>query len=273
MSISAPYPYNFVIASFLLGICAVRGYCGAVRWAVDRWAALKRISPLFYLFPLVLVLPQLDFVEGGTTNLEQLETLRKIEAHSAPDDVIIDNDGSALFRPHRGYYWYHGRAHVQMFEDYYRDDFIDDLRATRAPFWITGLRTKQLPDAARRYLLDHYVPFRGDLFVLGYTFPESSLGYPREGHFDVVRSGEYHWSPPPFDGGHLDEAAILGEHQVRIDGNPMTASSVHLDIGSHQVWIGVGAPAYRLSYLPPSAFDDSSRVGRHAPLFEYDRPR
>jgi hypothetical protein len=270
VSPKAPYPYNLVLASFLVGVSAVRGYSVLIEIGIRRWPHLRSIGPLGYLLPLSLVPAQLGYVEGTSTNLDQLETLRQIEAYSSPEDAVIDSEGGALFRPHRGYYWYQGKAHVRMFAEYYQRDFVRDLRDSRALFWIQGYRTSQLPAAAIDFLGSHYVRFRGDLHVLGVWLPQNPLDQPADRSFDVVRSGEY----------FLACASSLVERNVsntrrwnpglRIDGRPIEAGSIHLDVGVHRARISAASPDCRLSYLPPSAFDLEAWVGRHAQLFEYD---
>jgi hypothetical protein len=273
VSPKAPFPYNLVLASFLVGVSAVRGYAALIESGIRCWPRLRSVGPLGYLLPLSLVPAQLGFVEGASTNLDQLETLRQIEAYSGPEDAVIDSEGGALFRPHRGYYWYQGEAHARMFADHYQRDLVNDLRASRALFWIHGHRTKQLPAAAIDFLTNHYVRFRGDLHVLGVWLPQNPLDQSVDRGFDVVRSGEY----------FVACASSLAEHDVsntrgsnsglRIDGRSIEAGSVHLDVGAHRARMSAASPDCRLSYLPASAFDLNARIGRHAPLFEYSLRR
>jgi hypothetical protein len=273
MTVKAPYPYNFVLVSFLLGVCAVRAYCEVVRWSAERWPVLKGASPLLYLFPLLIVPSQLGFVDWLTTNAHQLETLRLIEANSKPDEVVIDSAGGALFRPHRGYYWYQGRAHVKMFGDYFRGEFLNDLRASQALFWISGSRTKQLPEPARRYLSEHYIPMHGDLRVLGFAFPNRPVGQALEHRFEVVRAGQYYLSTAPTATGMADNRpASAADAGLRIDGLAVK-DALRLEVGWHDIWAPGGGPTYRLSYLPASVLDDDVEVGTHAPYFEYKRLR
>jgi hypothetical protein len=271
MGIKAPYPYNFVLASLLVGLCAVRGYCDLVARLTRRWQGLSGLAPLLHLLPLALVPAQLGFVRETTTNVEQLETLRLIESYTTPADVVIDSDGSALFRPDRGYYWYHGAAHVTMFEGYYRGAFVEDLRATQAIFWFNGFRTNLLPEVATRYLYDHYIRFRGDLFVLGHVFSPSSPEHATAVEFDVVRAGAYHVGQVSQTG---EQPVVVAEQVLLVDGQPLSdGDSVFLERGQHQASIGPGGPGYLLSYLPPLANDSGGAVKRHAPLFEYGRWR
>lgn len=270
--IKAPYAYNFVLPSFLLGICATRGFWCLGNWVARQLPQLGRLSGICQFAPLTLIPLQFGYVSGSTTNADQLETLRQVEKYTSKSDVVIDSEGSALFRPDRGYYWYQGRAHVQMFRDYYEGQFVQDLRATQAPFWINGLRSKQLPKAALAYLTSHYIPMRGDLFVLGFRWPNSALDQATEHSFEVVREAVYYPScEHPALGGAAAHQSIAPS--VLIDGHPASGCGVRLAAGWHRAQLPAGSRGCQLSYLPFSAFNLNVDVDRHAPLFEYDRPR
>jgi hypothetical protein len=55
-----------------------------------------------------------------------------------------------------------------------------------------------------------------------------------------------------------------------IDGSPVTADSVHLDVGLHRVERREGSPSYRLSFLPPETFGRWKVERPHTMLFEFD---
>jgi hypothetical protein len=271
LSPKAPFPYNLVLATILIGVCAVRGYDEALKYVARRWPIVDGLTAFGYLVPLLLVPQQLGFVQGTSTNESQLETLRLIEAHTTPEDIVLDSEGSALFRPHLSYYWYQGRAHVQMFHEYYEHDFVNDLRDSRAIFWIDSMRSKQLPTVARRYLKSHYVRARRDLHVLGFVFPRNRLGDTVQKTLDVVRAGEYFGACLTKGTGSL-AAWTAGASHLLIDGKSLK-DSIQLDVGSHQVEISPNSPSCRLTYLPTTTFDTQGAVGRHAPLFEYKKAR
>jgi hypothetical protein len=215
-------------------------------------------------------------VSGGTTHDDQLETLRRIEQYTTKTDVVIDSEGSALFRPDRGYYWYQGRAHVRMFAGYYHGQFLDDLRATRAPFWINGLRSKQLPGRVLAYLRSHYIPFRGDLFVLGFNLRLNASGPGTEQTIDVVRDATYYVS---CDKRAVEDVARdspsnrQAASEPVIDGNLVSGCCVRLAPGAHRVLMPRDARSCQIAYLPSSTFETSVHVDRHAPLFKYERAR
>ncbi len=267
--IRAPFPYNFVLLCWLIAICAVRGYSALVRRLAlrgDPTRPAHAFMSVAYLLPLAILPAQLGFVSGTSSNTDQLALLEQIERHSGPDEVVIDSAGGALFRPHFGYHWYHGRAHIQMFDDYFQHDLVPDMRASEALFWIRSVRFDLLPDEAQRYLLSHYVPFFGDLHVLGFTTRATDPDEHRDGRVDVVRSGRYFVSRIA-----VDEGGQIPGPSLRIDGIEVAGPTIELTKGIHAIEIGPGTPAYRFSYLPAEDFGPSSQVRRHTPLFEYRR--
>ncbi|MCH2185039.1 hypothetical protein MK280_04135, partial [Myxococcota bacterium] len=271
--VRAPFPYNFVLISWLIGICAVRAWCEGVRWLTQRREAAEggvTWLPLLYGLPLLILPAQLGFVSGTSTLDDQLRLLAQVELYSEPDDVVIDSAGSALFRPHRGYYWYHGRAHVQMFAPWFKEPLIDAMRASQAPLWIRTTRFNLLPQEAARYLLTHYVPLDGDLYALGFTTRATGPEESRTGRIEIVRPGRYHVTALPEPQRPAPESMTP---TLQLDGRTVTAGTIELQLGWHEVVLPPDSPAFRFSILAPEAFGDTMQERPHAPLFEYRRSR
>jgi hypothetical protein len=271
--VRAPFPYNFVLVCWLIAVAAVRGYCALVRRLADRPDAGGRraaLAPLLYWIPLAVLPQQIGFVAGTSTLDGQLRLLEQIERHSGPDEVVIDSAGSALFRPDRGYYWYHGRAHVRMFPDWFEQRLVPEMRQSRALFWIRTLRFDLLPEPARRYLLTHYVPFFGDLHVLGFTTRATAPGERLAGRIEIVRGGRYFAAQ--VGGGDPAAGGPPGD-SVRIDGLPVGEAGIELAAGLHEVEIAPGSPAWRFSYLPAGSAEGPAPTEPHTRLFEYRRAR
>ena len=271
--IRAPFPYNFVLLTWAIGIAAVRAWCTAVRWIMNRAKTSGRPwngTALLYGLPLLLLPAQLGFVSGTSSLDEQLQLLKQVERYSAPDDVVIDSAGSALFRPHRGYYWYHGRAHVQMFAPWFDEVLIEEMRESQAPLWIRTVRFDLLPEAAARYLLTHYIPVYGDLHALGFQTRATGPEERRSGSIEIVRPGTYYVMPGT-ESPH--EAAETGMNRPVIDGKVVTSPTLELEAGWHPVVIPPNSNSLRFSYLPPEAFEDTGPNQPHTRLFEYRRSR
>jgi hypothetical protein len=270
-AVRAQFPYNFVTLCLLIAVCASRGFADAIDWlsrrSNDHW---KAAAPLLYLVPVLLLVDQLGFVHGRTGNEHQLRLLEMIERQTDAEDVILDDSGSALFRPDRGYYWYHDMAHVQMFADYFENEFIEDMRGTEAIFWIRGTRLEQLPADAQRYLTSHYVRHFGSLHVLGFDLEAASSRNGGEFEVDIIRTGDYFVTPRASGlRGASMQRRLAG---LTVDGEEMTGSSVHLGAGTHVLGVAPGTPALRFTLLPPVEFGEQRGMNHfHDPGFEFRR--
>ena len=278
--LKAQYPYNYVLLCLLVAFCAVRG------WAllVQRWqpagALLNRAKPLFYLFPVLLIPDQLGFVAHATSNEHQLAILSKIERFSGDSDVVIDNSGGALFRPHGSYYYQHGDAHRDMFSDYFEHQLVEDYRRSQGLLWIIDYRLLDLPPSVHQYFLDHYVRVDGSLFALGFQTPrthEVPLLVERE----VIRPGDYFVFPAPvrLRAESRNKRSEDREFDLEIDGVPVTTQKIRLDEGIHRIEVLPDAPAYFVTAVSPEAFllSEEDRFARELDgakayqlLFEYD---
>jgi hypothetical protein len=266
LSIRGKFPYNYLVPCVLGVLLAVRGYVWLLRWVSARGSRLARFAPLLYLLPLLLVPDQLGFAKGRTPNTHQLHVLEKIERFSAPDDVVIDDAGGALFRHHAGYVWYHGPAHRAVLAAYFAGPHLRELRESRAPLWIRDFRLPKLSEATRRYFREHYVRADGWLYALGFAVPGS--GEPTRRSIDVVRAGTWYAYPAP-----AGEVAVDGTpHGVFVDGRPVGAEGLHLDEGQHVLRVDAGSAPVLLTPLPRGLFlDRFPRMRPYSLLFEYER--
>lgn len=279
LMLKAQYPYNYVLLCWLLAFCAVRGWGLLVeRWAPGENRVAARL--LLYGLPLLLIPDQLGFVAHATTNEHQLAILSKIERFSDESDVVIDNSGGALFRPHGSYYYQHGDAHRDMFADYFENRLVDDYRESQALLWIIDYRLLDLPPKVHQYFLDHYVRVDGSLFALGFQTPrtrEVPLFVDRE----IVRAGEYFVfpAPVPLRVGDTDASPSGRSFDLLIDGVPVNTPTVQLDEGFHRVEVRPDSPAYIVTAVSPDAFlrSEEDRFSRELEgakayqlLFEYD---
>jgi hypothetical protein len=264
----AQYPYNYIFVSIVVGLCAVRGCILVVEWIPLRSRRAASMRPLLYLAPLLLLPDQLGFLDRASGNGSQLTLLRKIEAFSREDDAVIDDAGGALFRPHGSYFWYHGKAHQQIFADYFERELVKDYRRSRALFWIADFRLRELPQSVRDFWARHYVRADRNLYTLGFVTPRTGDA-PSQVEIDVIREGDYHVHPAPAiaarRGGRGEAPARL-----RIDGREVASGTVHLGEGPHRIAVPPGSPPMVLSLLPPEGFEPwVTGPGHHMRLFEY----
>jgi hypothetical protein len=264
--IRAQYPYNYVLAGWLIVVCAARGYDDLLQRLPWR-GALRSARPLLYLAPLLLLPEQLGFVSRAAGNEGQLRLMRKIERFTGERDAVIDGAGGALFRPHASYFYYHGGAQRQLFADYFARELVEDYRRSRALFWIRDVRLRSLPEVVQRYFRDHYVRADGDLYALGFAIPSTSE-QPRVLEVDVVRAGEYRVIRAP--GASASEGKGGSEATLAIGGRPLEGGAVLLDVGRYRVEISARSPALILTPLPEEVFDPQVSGGTvYSPLLDY----
>jgi len=265
--VQAQYPYNYVLVCVLLVVAATRG----IGWLAERVGPRDAAwRPLVYLLPLALLPDQLDFTANRTSNAHQLHVLEKLDRFSAPDDVVIDGAGAAIFRPHASYYWYHGVAHRTILADYFRDGLLRDLRASRARFWLLDFRLPKVSPEVAGWLHAHYVRADGQLFALGFETPATGASA-RASVVDVIREDVYFVYPRAPDAASASKARKLAQ-RVTIDGTPGGADGIRLAEGRHRVIVEPGSPAGVLTPLPRGLFEDPMpEILPHAPLFEFAR--
>jgi hypothetical protein len=247
----------------LIVLCAVRGWSQLVEGMAQRFAMAGRLRPILYLLPLAVLPAQHDFLTRASSNEQQINLLRKIEAFSDENDVVIDNAGGALFRHHGSYYFHHGKAHRRMFSSYFEGQLIDDYRRSRALFWIADYRLGDLPRQALLFWRRHYIRADLNLYTLGFETPETS-DVPVEIEIDVIRAGAYHVHP-------LVPGAARAE--LVVDSREIGSGTVHLEEGRHRVTAQPHSAAMLVSLLPPEAFEPWVYGTRHyTRLFEFEAP-
>jgi hypothetical protein len=269
----AQYPYNYVLLADLLAVCAARGFALAVEALPRRRAFARALRPLLYLLPLAVLPQQYAFLTRASSNEQQLNLLRKIEAFSSEDDAVIDNAGGALFRNHGSYYFHHGKAHRLMFADYFADEIIEDYRRSRALFWISDFRLGQVPRSVRVFWRRHYVPLDGSLYTLGFSTPRTGDAQVKL-EIDVIRAGDYHVHPArPADA--RAQPRVEGEAPGRlvIESREVSGGTVRLEERRYRVTVLPHSPPMFLSLLPPEGFEPwVSGTLHHTRLFEFRAP-
>lgn len=265
-NVRAQYPYNYLYLCFVLGVVAARGYGEAVARAARAPRVGARAAWLYLLAPLV-VWNQLAFVDLASDNDYQLRLLQKIEDYSDEGDAVIDNAGGAMFRPHGSYYYLHGEPHRLLFAEYFRSQLVRDYRESRALFWIWDFRFRWLPESVRGWIARHYVRADGDLHALGFLTPATGE-QTHQRVITVIREGDYY----VHRFGTRDEER-LGLEGLRIEGRPVTGDRIHLEERRYAIRVEPDSPAFIISPLPRSFFEDTTLPGgRYTRIFEYDKP-
>ncbi|TQF17823.1 hypothetical protein FJV41_01375 [Myxococcus llanfairpwllgwyngyllgogerychwyrndrobwllllantysiliogogogochensis] len=222
----APFPYSLLP---FLGVLAPFMARGTVA-IFSGWSTppARVVAALALGVLLCLQLWRLEALVDGGGNARQRDVLARIAMLTGPEDVVYDNSGGYVSRPH---------AHFYFYTDAYLRGSIPDVLAREVPqalvergcvLRVDDLRTSGLPPSLRGFLDTYYQPYDGDLFLWGQRY-DVSPGSALEGRFLAVRDGRYFVEPASMlesgalfvDGARVTEAELTlsrGEHTVRYEG-------------------------------------------------------
>lgn len=110
--------------------------------------------------------------------------------------------------------------------------FIQELRKRPVRFIVSSFRVFQLPPPVQKFLAEHYLAYRDNVFVPGHLVEGPGGG---EVRFDVVAGGRFRWWSS-------DEASRAC---VRVDGLPSTPSGTwSLEAGEHVARLSCAAQGW-----------------------------
>ncbi|WP_375754676.1 hypothetical protein [Corallococcus exercitus] len=248
----APFPYSLLPFLGVLAPFAARGVLAVLsvlRTPVWRTVGLAGLGGLFAV-QAARVEASLD--DGG--NARQLEVLARIATLTGPEDVVYDNSGGYVSRPH---------AHFYFYTDAYLRGSLAGLLSTEMPralveqgcvLRVDDLRTSGLPLALRRFLDAHYQPHDGDLYLWGQRYRVPMDSGVLEDRFLAVRADRYFVQP----------ASTLEAGALFIDGQRITTPEFALSRGEHRVRYEGRAESFQLLWLPRDAKRWTPRPGAPA---------
>ncbi|MHA7634056.1 hypothetical protein [Corallococcus sp. M7] len=245
----APFPYSLLPFLGVLAPLAARGtliVVSGLRTPAVRTLGLAGLGGLF-----VVQAARVEALLDGGGNARQREVLARIAALTGPEDVVYDNSGGYVSRPH---------AHFYFYTDAYLRGSLVDLLSNEMPralveqgcvLRVDDLRTSGLPPALRRFLDAHYQPYDGDLFLWGQRYRVPSDSGALEDHFLAVRADRYFVQP----------ASTLDAGALFIDGERITTPEFTLSRGEHTLRYEGRAEAFQLLWLPRDAKRWTPRPG------------
>jgi hypothetical protein len=177
---------------------------------------VKRSAPLFAVIGAIELALTLHYAAPWSTRTGFATGLvSDVLRLTGPADPVMDLKGEMLFRDRSVFYVFENIAQVRFSRGELRDDVAERLIATHTH--VSVVDNSRFPAAARRFLLENYVPV-GRLRVAGKLLgaaPDSSYT------FDVAVPGRYTILSPEgpvagtLDGAPLDGARTLGRgHHV-----------------------------------------------------------
>ncbi|MFP2913314.1 hypothetical protein ACLESD_51605, partial [Pyxidicoccus sp. 3LFB2] len=233
----APFPYSLLPFLGVLAPFMARGAAEVLGWLRSTPARVAGAVALAVLLAVQGL--RLEALLEGDGNTRQREVLARIATLTGPEDVVYDNSGGFVSRPHAHFYFYtdaylRGSEAARLARE-----IPQALLATGCVLRVDDLRTSGLPPALRRFLSEHYQPFDGDLFLWGQRY-EAPGSAPLEGRFLAVREGRYFVEPE----------SLLTRGALFIDGARVTAPEFALSRGEHSVRYEGPEGRFHLLWLP-----------------------
>ncbi len=234
----APFPYSLLPFMAVLAPFAARGVLWVLttlRAPVGRTVGLAGLCGL-----LAVQVAQVELLLDGGGNARQREVLARIAVLTGPEDVVYDNSGGSVSRPHAHFYFYTDAYLRGSLAGLLSDEMPRVLVERGCVLRVDDLRTSGLPVALRRFLDAHYQPRDGDLYLWGQRYRVPGDSGVLEDHFLAVRTDRYFVQP----------ASALDTGALFIDGERVTTPEFTLSRGEHSLRYEGRADAFQLLWLP-----------------------
>ncbi|NBD12448.1 hypothetical protein [Corallococcus silvisoli] len=234
----APFPYSLLPFLGVLSPFAARGAVAVLAWLrtpLIRAVGLVGLGGLF-----AVQAAHVEALMDGGGNARQREVLARIATLTGPRDVVYDNSGGFVSRPHAHFYFYTDAYLRGSLVDLLSDDMPRALVEQGCVARVDDLRTSGLPPALRRFLDAHYQPYDGDLFLWGQRYRVPVDAGVLEDHFLAVRADRYFLQP----------ASALDTGALFIDGARISTPEFTLTRGEHTLRYEGRAQAFQLLWLP-----------------------
>ncbi|MBJ6759986.1 hypothetical protein JGU66_04370 [Myxococcaceae bacterium JPH2] len=233
----APFPYSLLPFLGVLAPLAARGAMLALMWPRTLGPRIEAAVGLGAL--LALQATGLEHLLDGGDNARQREVLARIGTLTNPEDVVYDNAGGAVSRPHAHFYFYTDAYLRGSIAEQLAREVPEALVSRGCVLRVDDLRTPGLPPTLRAFLDAHYQPLDGDLYLWGQRY-DASGAEPLEDRFLAVREDRYFVEP----------AQVLAHGTLVIDGARVTTPEFSLSRGEHTVRYEGPAGRFHLLWLP-----------------------
>ncbi|RKH67780.1 hypothetical protein [Corallococcus aberystwythensis] len=245
----APFPYSLLPFLGVLAPFAARGILevlSRLRSPIGRTVGIAGLTGL-----LAVQAAQVEALLAGGGNARQREVLARIAELTGPEDVVYDNSGGYVSRPHAHFYFYTDAYLRGSLVGLLSDEMPRVLVERGCVLRVDDLRTAGLPLALRRFLDAHYQPHDGDLYLWGQRYRVPSGSGTLEDRFLAVRADRYFVQP----------ASTLDTGALFIDGERITTPEFTLSRGEHALRYEGRAEAFQLLWLPRDAKRWTPRPG------------
>lgn len=248
----APFPYSLLPFLGVLAPFAARGVLSVLTKLRTPMGRTVGLAGLFCLFGVQAA--QVELLLDGGGNARQREVLARIAVLTGPEDVVYDNSGGFVSRPHAHFYFYTDAYLRGSLAGLLSDEMPRVLVEQGCVMRVDDLRTSGLPLALRRFLDTHYQPYDGDLFLWGQRYRVPMYSGVLEDRFLAVRTDRYFVQP----------ASTLDTGTLLVDGERITAPEFSLSRGEHTLRYEGHAESFQLLWLPRDSKRWTPRPGAPA---------
>ncbi len=221
-----PAPYAYSTIPFF-GVSSIYAGRGAARLFERLWgsAHLRVFAVGLALFGGLMFfysVEQYPIRVQSKPNEPQLETINSLLQLTAPNDMVYDNSGTAITRPHPYFHYYtdhHIRTHFAARLNREVPEAIVQKETVAVVF---DDRYPDLPMLLRRFIETNFQKYSGEIRLWGrkYEVTES-----KDLQFLAITEGWY----------FIEPAAALKKLHIEIDGKPVQSAHFPLSKGRHTV--------------------------------------
>lgn len=231
----AAFQHSLIPFLGLVCIFAARGLAQlskALPARVPAWLVMLGIAVSIHLHAYGGAATPLDF----RSNVHQHALLEKIGSLSRPGEVVYDNSGRALTRPHLHFYFFTDTLMRKKLEATLTREIPDLVIQKECALAVLEPRFYSLSRALKRFFATHFVRYSESIALWGKRFDR--LGTGKDDRFYAIRSGRYFVYPQS-----------AGPGSVKISDRAPVDGIFSLEKGWHEVSSPDGEP-FIIAWLP-----------------------
>lgn len=243
------YPYSLVPFAVLAAIFAARGAAAVYDLVGSRirglGAARALRAGLVLALAAVLSLAWLELRErGADDNSHQHEVLARLHHLTTPDDPVYDNSGGYVARPHVSFFFFTDATVRRLLPDLLVREMPAAILRSGCTVFMPDIRFPSLPSELRSFVLTHFQPYDGDIYLWGQRYDAGDPGaagtLSTRAEFLAVRDAVYFVEP----------GAVVSRGSLAIDGRRLDRPEIRLAAGIHRLEYSGPDRQFYLLWLP-----------------------
>ncbi|MCG8424263.1 MAG: hypothetical protein MJE77_40740 [Proteobacteria bacterium] len=235
----APYPYSMIPGIALLAVFAARGvHVVASAISLDERSSRTTVCVGAVVAVVAIAWATGYRLEPRFTNQDQIAAQQTIDQLTQVTDTAYDLSGTFVYRPRAHRFIFVDNARRIQFGKTLPDEVARALIENETTLFVYEVRfhTYWRKGPLGRFILHHYQPYSGDLYLWGRRWP---VEHGVDDTFLAVKESRYFIHPPH----------AVRDGELRIDGERISEPIIELGKGEHKVTFEPGRARYRAIYL------------------------